>query len=496
MRPAKLAILRIMFYLLGMILGSPALLPGQDKQLVPQTGEGKKTALVIGNSAYPLGKLKNPVNDAQDMRTSLRSKGFVVQDCCDNVGLKELTNAINKWTATLHSGDIAVFYYSGHGLRVGSIDYIEPVDFSADSEADVPFVGYAVDRLADKMQERGTRANLIFLDACRNNPYVVAKDSATGLAGVTAGVGTLIMFAAAQGKTASDNDSGRNSLFTSVLLQEFNRPQVALRTLEYRVRDKVYELSNKTQIPYSSDGLIGELVLGVQGTAEATTAGNSASATTPDSGRNSPTERTLRENEHIRYLNAQIARAKDLAKAGNYDEAISILKALTVSDPREDLIWAYLGEYYGKAKRPEESIGAYEQAVSIAPYNAAYHQNLGNLYAAMNPPQVDKAIAEYEKAVQADPSSAAVSYFNEGAVFTNNGRTDEAITAFDKAIQLDPARADTYYWKGVALVGKARMERNKMVVSPGTVEAFRKYLELQPDGKYAKQAKDMLASIQ
>ncbi len=96
MRPAKSAILRIAAYLLGIILCSPTPLPGQDKQLVPQAGEGKKTALVIGNYAYSLGKLKNPVNDAQDMRTSLRSKGFVVEDCCDNAGLKELTNAITN----------------------------------------------------------------------------------------------------------------------------------------------------------------------------------------------------------------------------------------------------------------------------------------------------------------------------------------------------------------------------------------------------------------
>ncbi len=270
---------------------------------------------------------------------------------------------------------------------------------------------------------------------------------------------------------------------------------MALRTLQFKVRDKVYELSNKTQIPYSSDGLIGELVLGVPGTAEAT-AGNPASATTPAPGRNNPTEKALRENEHIKYLNTQMAQARDLAKAGNYDEAISILKALTVSDPREDLIWAHLGEYYRDAKRLEESIGAYQQAVSIAPYNAAYHQNLGSLYAHMTPPQVDKAIAEFEKAVQTDPSSAAVAYFNEGAVFTNSGRTDEAITAFDKAIQLDPAKADAYYWKGVNLMGKATKERNRMVGAPGTVEAFRKYLELQPNGKYAQVAKDSLAMIQ
>jgi uncharacterized caspase-like protein len=188
---------------------------GQNKQIVPPVDSGKKTALVIGNSLYALGALKNPPNDAADMRLVLSQKGFQVEPCCDDAGLKQLTDAIDHWTAKLHTGDTALFYYSGHGVRVGNIDYIEPVDFRASSEADVPYVAYSLNRLVDKMQERGTKANLIILDACRNNPYLVAKSSQQGLAGVTASTGTLILFAAAEGKTASDNDAGRNSLFTA-----------------------------------------------------------------------------------------------------------------------------------------------------------------------------------------------------------------------------------------------------------------------------------------
>ena len=218
-------------------------------------------ALVIGNSSYPSGRLGNTLNDARDMRAALKAKGFTVAACCDDAALRDLTNAIDSWTAGLRNGDVAVLYYSGHGIRVGNIDYIVPVDFAAASEADVRYVVYPIERLVDKMEERGTRTSIIILDACRNNPFVISKGSEKGLAGVSAGIGTLIMFAAGEGKTASDNDNGRNSLFTAVLLSELRRSPVDLRTLQFAVRDKVYQLSGKTQIPYSSDGLVGDLVL-------------------------------------------------------------------------------------------------------------------------------------------------------------------------------------------------------------------------------------------
>ena len=102
---------------------------------------------------------------------------------------------------------------------------------------------------------------------------------------------------------------------------------------------------------------------------------------------------------------------------------------------------------------------------------------------------------EWATAAQNDPTNAASYYFNEGAVLTNTGKLDEAIAAFDKALQADPTRADAYYWKGVDLMGKATTKGDKMVAPEGTAEAFNKYLELAPTGKYADPAKQMLASI-
>jgi len=213
-----------------------------------------------------------------------------------------------------------------------------------------------------------------------------------------------------------------------------------------------------------------------------------------------PTEEQLKQqqelqkqNEKIKGLNAKLAEARDLEKAGNYDQAISLLQEATTTDPSKDLLWAYLGDAYRGAKKYPEAADAYEKALKINPNSGAYHNGLADAYAKSG--QTDKAIAEWNAAATAEPANAATYYFNEGAVLTNTGKVDDAIVAFDKTIQIDPKRADAYYWKGVNMIGKATLKGDKMVAPEGTADAFNKYLELEPTGKYADAAKQMLASI-
>ncbi len=204
-------------------------------------------------------------------------------------------------------------------------------------------------------------------------------------------------------------------------------------------------------------------------------------------------EATQKENEKIKGLNATLKQAKELEGAGNYDQAITILQQATQVDPNQDLVWGYLGDAQRGAKKYTDAIDSYTKALAIKPTSGSYHNGLADAYAKSG--QTDKAVQEYTTAAQDDPTNAGAYYYNEGAVFTNTGKVDEAVAAFDKAIQIDPNRADAYYWKGVDLIGKATMKDNKMVAPPGTQEAFSKYLELQPTGKYADAAKQMLSSI-
>lgn len=205
-------------------------------------------------------------------------------------------------------------------------------------------------------------------------------------------------------------------------------------------------------------------------------------------------ESSQKEHEKIKSLNATLAQAKELEGAGNYDQAVTILQQATQAAPNQDLIWAYLGDAQRGAKKYPDAIDSYQKALAIKPNVGTYLAGLADAYAKSG--QTDKAVEQYAAAAAADPANAATFYFNEGVVFTNHGKADEAITAFDKSIQLDPNRAAAYYLKGQELIAKSTTGKDgKMVAPEGTAEAFNKYLELEPNGKFADTAKQMLAMI-
>jgi len=231
-------------------------------------------------------------------------------------------------------------------------------------------------------------------------------------------------------------------------------------------------------------------------------------------------ERIQKENSKIGALNQMLRDGQAQLEAGNFDQAIATFKTAAESDPTRDLLWARLGDAYNtaakkttdSAQRKEyfaQGAVAYRKALEIATAPpaegttakalktpdaiGAYYNNLGEALSRSG--DVAGALDAYEKAAQSDPPNAAMYYFNKGAVLTNAGRSDEAIKAYDQAIAANPERADSYYYKGINLLGKATMKGNEMVPVPGTSEAFNKYLELDPEGPLAAQAKEMLAAI-
>lgn len=215
-----------------------------------------------------------------------------------------------------------------------------------------------------------------------------------------------------------------------------------------------------------------------------------------------------KERANIGNMNQLLAQAKAASDVGDYNGATSSIKQAIQIDPTKDLLWARLGEAYlgagGKATTGgdraaatedyNQAADAYRKAISIKSSDAGYHNNLGQALVKLG--KTDEAVAEYTAAAQLDPTNAGMYYFNLGAVLTNVGKLDEANAAFDRAIAADPKRSEAYYWKGVNLLGKATLDKNgKMVAPPGTAEAFNKYLELDPSGRYAPAAKEMLATI-
>jgi tetratricopeptide (TPR) repeat protein len=228
--------------------------------------------------------------------------------------------------------------------------------------------------------------------------------------------------------------------------------------------------------------------------------------------------KAAREQNTVKTLNEKLTAAKQAADAGDYETAIATLTEANQMDSSRDLIWFKLGDAYRmsapkqtdpaeKQKRYEAASADYQKAIELRAASesaqkeadnnakvAAYYNNLAEVYAKSN--KTDDAVKSYQQAAALDATHAGQYLFNTGAVLTNAGRVDDAIVAFDKVIAADPTKADAYYWKGVNLVGKATTDKSgKVVAVPGTEEAFSKYLELQPTGSHAEEAKAMLQYI-
>lgn len=220
-----------------------------------------------------------------------------------------------------------------------------------------------------------------------------------------------------------------------------------------------------------------------------------AAATNPEAAeQQKKLEAAKKENEKIGGLNVLLKQANDAMAANNYDQAVQIMQQAAAQDQTHDLVFGRLGDAYLGDKKYPEAVEAYNKAIAIDPNKAAYHNNVAQALAKSN--QTEKALTEYDTAAKLEPAQAATYYFNEGAVLTNTGKIDDAIVAFDKVIAADPTKADAYYWKGVNMVGKAKTGADGKFEAPaGTAEAFNKYLELAPDGKYADPAKQMLQTI-
>ena len=234
----------------------------------------KRVALVIGNGAYETGSfspLKNPTNDAIDVRRALEGSGFKVLRCedkdkgdCLNLTRKQMSRAFQAFGAEMTGGGVGLVFYAGHGMQIGGRNYLVPVDAEMNTEADADSEAYSVDAVLSKIGESQGRLNIVILDACRNNPFdsrfrsAKSRDAGVkGLAAVTKGQlpsGTLLAFATSPGSVASDGEA-RNGTYTAALLKHMATPGLRLRDMFDHVRLEVEQETGRRQVPWENSAL-------------------------------------------------------------------------------------------------------------------------------------------------------------------------------------------------------------------------------------------------
>ncbi len=218
------------------------------------SARGQRIALVIGNGNYQqpdLPKLANPTNDAEDIARALRGFGFEVIER-KNQTLEGMNQAIAEFGSKIGGSEAALFYYAGHGIQVKNQNYLIPVNARIESEASVPYQGVNLNQVLDEMDNGKSGANIVMLDACRNNPITgkFRSGQSRGLASPgSAPKGTVIVYATDPGNVASDG-TGRNGLFTAGLLTAFKGKDLTLDGVLTTASAEVEKASGQTQTPY------------------------------------------------------------------------------------------------------------------------------------------------------------------------------------------------------------------------------------------------------
>src|SRR5688572_27290384 len=231
-----------------------------------------RVALVIGNSAYRHATaLENPRDDALDMAVALERLGFKVVKGLD-LDKSGMDRTIRRFAETLRGATMGMFFYAGHGLQVSGRNYLVPIDAELKSAEALDFEMVGLD-VVQRIMEAASETNILFVDACRNNPLSrnLARAMGTrsaaigqGLTAQEAGAGTLISFSTQPGNVALDG-TGRNSPYAAALVKHIGTQGRDLPAVLVQVRRDVMATTAKRQIPWEHSALTADVMLVPQG---------------------------------------------------------------------------------------------------------------------------------------------------------------------------------------------------------------------------------------
>jgi tetratricopeptide (TPR) repeat protein len=211
-----------------------------------------------------------------------------------------------------------------------------------------------------------------------------------------------------------------------------------------------------------------------------------------------------KENAQVKNLNADLATARQDIKDKKYDDAATLMQRDTTAKPDAAVLWVELAIAQNGLKKYDDAITSGKKAIETnaaskkpsPEIEGAAYNSLGEAYAGKN--QIPDATAAYDSAAKAQPANAGMYFSNEAIILAKSGsNADAVVAAADKAIAADPNKPVPYYLKGQALIAKATVDpkTNRIVAPPGTEEAYQKYLQLDPNGPMAPDAKNILEQI-
>lgn len=246
--------------LLGTAAPAPA---GKVLPSTPQPAGPRKVALIVGNGAYQnVAPLANPPRDAKLIASTFRELGFATVTTAPDLGRDRFFATLHEFGVEAEKADWAVVYYAGHGMEIGGVNYLIPVDARLKADSDAETQAVALEQVIAAVAG-AKKLRLVMLDACRDNPFektmqrtIALKLVNRGFSNIEPEAGFMVVYAAKHGETALDGDT-KNSPFATVLARVIKEPKIEVRKLFDIVRDDVWKATNRTQQPFTYGSLPG-----------------------------------------------------------------------------------------------------------------------------------------------------------------------------------------------------------------------------------------------
>jgi Flp pilus assembly protein TadD len=337
-----------------------------------------------------------------------------------DLSLSQMQQSIAKFVGGLQKGDVALFFFSGHGMQIDGENFLVPVDFTARLASDAKESCVRFDDIQRSLEKSAAGLSIMVMDACRVNPFRGTRGLVVGMAPVEARIGSYVAFAASPGQTADDNSGERNGLFTKYLLATLRQPP-PLSQLFRVVRDEVYKASRQQQMPAIQDQMLGDFFF----------APPVAVAAAPPL----PARTTVDLLEQGKTLFAQNKCAEALEY---FDRAVR-------ADPENAFAHNVAGLAYVCQNLQTSAIRSFNTAISLRPDLASAYLNRGSVY--MTAGTYKLAVMDFNWAIDQEPQNSLY-LTRRGQAYFGSRQYDEAMADFERAIELNSSDAEALYGRG------------------------------------------------
>ena len=443
--------------------------------------EEKRLALVIGNANYEKGELKNPVNDAKLIASTLDSLDFDVILKENLESQNDFKRAILEFGKKRPNYDVAFVYYAGHGIQIDDVNYLLPTKEGFISEDEVEMFGVSVQDIMRYLRAQTNEVNILILDACRDNPFESkwnSKRSAGGKGGGLAKIppptGSLIAFSTDSGQTAPDGD-GDNSIYSISLAKSMLLEDTSIDQVFRNVRAEVLEQTEGAQRPVEATQLTGQtfylnptdinnLLYEIDKLIEEEKFDEARSKIEPIVDKYPLNNRAL------------LIRAKIFFGSGNYLRSIKDINTLIELKSISDELFYWRAKNYIQINEYQKAEVDFTKAIELDSENDEHYYDRGYFYS-YDLEDYEKAITDFTKAIELDPTDPK-NYFRRADAFNENEQYNQALSDYLKAEELDK---DKGLAKTKGLYNNIAINFENLEQFDKAIEYYTKEIEIDPD---------------